>query len=137
MNKWGINISSPVDAELLEEAALAMAQSTIQNAITKAGINKAELARKMDRPRSFISLMLSGRHNLTVKTMSRAMTACGFEIRFSCVPIAWSWKTKIPTQPVITPHEEQVPAQAGTPMPVSEQLTGIAVPTLAYQTGVL
>jgi hypothetical protein len=135
MNNWGRNINSPVDAELLEEAALAMAQSTIQNAINKAGISKAELARKMDRPRSFVSLMLSGSHNLTIKTMSKALTACGFEIRFNYVPISWSWKTNIPTQHISTPHEEQVPAQAGTTMPVSQQLTGIVVPTWASQTG--
>jgi transcriptional regulator with XRE-family HTH domain len=140
LNKWGRQINSPVDVEILEEATLAMAQSTIQNAITKAGLSRADLARKMDRPRSFISLMLSGNHNLTIRTMAKALAACGCEIRFACAPITWSWKTNISTHDVekagvAAPNEDQVPAQAGTTMPIGNQLTGIVVPTWAIQTG--
>jgi len=57
----------------------------------------------MERNRSFVSRMLSGSHNLTVKTMARSLAACGFEVRFERVPIASNWmeapapsSTKIP-----------------------------------------
>ncbi len=79
-----INAHHP-DIEVLEEAALAMAQSVIQNAIGESGITRAEVARRMERDRSIISRMLSGSHNLTVKTMARSLAACGFEVRFELV----------------------------------------------------
>lgn len=79
------------DLDVLEEAALAMAQATIQNAITQSGISRAELARRLQRPRSFISRMLKGDHNLTVKTMARALAACGREVRFGSEPLDWRW----------------------------------------------
>ena len=79
------------DIEVLEEAALAMAQSVIQNAIDESGVTRAEMARRMDRDRSFVSRMLSGSHNLTVKTMARSLAACGFEVRFERVPITSNW----------------------------------------------
>jgi transcriptional regulator with XRE-family HTH domain len=82
--------SSP-DLEILEEAALAMAQATIQNAITRSGLSRAELARRLDRPRSFISRILSGDHNLTIKTMARTLLACGYEVRFGSEPLNWGW----------------------------------------------
>jgi transcriptional regulator with XRE-family HTH domain len=75
------------DLEILEEGALAMAQSTIQNAINLSEITRAELARRLGRPRSFISRMLRGDHNLTIKTMARTLLACGYEVRFSIEPL--------------------------------------------------
>lgn len=126
MTPWIERTETPtdVDVEVLEESALAMAQSTIQNAIDEAQISRAELARKMGRPRSFVSLMLKGTHNLTIKTMSRALAACGFEIRFQHVPIIWNWKTQV----VVQPDEEQLlPAQAGSTKPVSHETAGLVV----------
>ena len=66
MTEWIVKHEEP-DLEVLEESALFLAQATIQNAINEAGLSRAELAKKMDCPRSFISRMLSGRHNLTVR----------------------------------------------------------------------
>jgi plasmid maintenance system antidote protein VapI len=90
MTKWSTPanfIALPPDTELIEETALAMAQATIQNAITAAQIKRADLAAKMKRPRSSVSRMLRGDHNLTIKTFARALAACGFELRFSYLPI--------------------------------------------------
>lgn len=102
-----------IDPEILEEAALATAQVTIQNAIDEAGISRAELARTMERPRSFISRMLSGNHNLTVKTMARALAACGFEAVFDYRPTAWSL-TDVDVPPEIC--DTTTPACAGVPV---------------------
>ncbi len=108
---WITHGNSRIDLEVLEESALAMAQATIQNAVDHAGISRADLARKMDCPRSFVSRMLRGSHNLTVKTFARALAACGAEVRFSRVPIVWNWVDYEP------PECEAVPASAGVPMP--------------------
>jgi hypothetical protein len=97
MTQWIIARGEPspeIDPEVLEEGALAMAQATIQNAIDQAGINRADLARQMGRPRSFITRMLAGQHNLTVRTFARAMAACGFELEFRYAPIRWGWVTE-------------------------------------------
>ncbi len=110
MNYWvqSSTWDDSVDIEVLEESALAMAQSTIQNAINESGISRSDLARKMQCHRSFVSRMLTGNHNLTVKTMARSMAACGFEVRFKAVPIEWTWGN-LPAR-----IEEEVPANAGT-----------------------
>jgi transcriptional regulator with XRE-family HTH domain len=84
------------DPEILEESALAMAQATIQGAITTSGISRAELSRRMGRSRSFVTRMLRGDHNLTVRTMARALTACGYEPRFSYQTIEWGWSRSEP-----------------------------------------
>ena len=82
-NEW---VDGAVDLEIIEESALAMAQSTIQNAITKSGLSRAEMARRMQCNRSLVSRLLNGSHNLTVKTMARSMAVCGFEFRL--IPVS-------------------------------------------------
>ena len=97
MNPWLIEFDTrdyEPDLDILEEAALAMAQATIQNAITRSGISRAELARRLNRSRSFVSRMLSGDHNLTIKTMARALAACGSEVRFGSEPLHRSWSRR-------------------------------------------
>jgi len=96
----------------LEESALAMAQATIQNVMNENGVSKAEMARRMECDRSSITRMLTGSHNLTIKTMARSMAVCGFEIRFEPVPIEWNW-----VEPPVA-VEEELPADAGTTMPL-------------------
>lgn len=109
MNQWLIRREEP-DLEVLEESALFMAQATIQDAINEAGLSRADLAKRMNCPRSFITRMMSGRHNLTVKTMARAMLACGFEVGFKRTPIIWNW---MPHESSLGQHTEVVPAHAG------------------------
>jgi len=112
-----------VDLEIVEETALAMAQSTIQNAISKSGIHQAEVARRMKCDRSFITRILSGRQNLTIKTMARSLAVCGFEVQFQPVPLQLNW--------VETPfeHEEMEPANAGSPIVIDGM--NMAEPALA------
>ena len=119
-NTWD---NDAMDLDVIEESALAMAQSTIQAAVTKSGISHAEMARRMNCHRSLVSRLLSGGHNLTVKTMARSMAACGFEVRFQPVAIEWNWAA------VPAPKEEAVPANAGTAMLRVE--LSLAVPALA------
>jgi transcriptional regulator with XRE-family HTH domain len=128
MSHWIKNIGTEIDIGVLEESALAMAQATIQNAINEAGISRAELARRMECPRSFVSRMLCGNHNLTIKSMSRALAACGFEVRFQYAPIVWSWGAQVPVQ-----AEEPLPAHAGSAMLATDESAGIAVPVCVGQ----
>jgi len=102
-------VDDAVDLDIIGESALAIAQSTIQNAITKSGISRAEMARRMKCNRSMISRLLTGSHNLTVKTMARSMAVCGFEVRFEPIALEWNWAAL--ARP---PKDEVVPANAGT-----------------------
>jgi plasmid maintenance system antidote protein VapI len=126
MTKWSTPedlITLPPDAELIEETALAMAQATIQNAMTAAQIRRADLAAKMERPRSFVSRMLKGDHNLTIKTFARALAACGFELRFNYLPIQSST--------IISPvHPRPVRRESGEPS------TGILPKSLAPEVSI-
>jgi len=97
-----------VDLDVVEESALAMAQSTIHNAIKKSGVSRAEVARRMKCNRSIISRILSGNHNLTIKTMARSLAVCGFEVQFQPVPLHWGWVEMPPDR------EELEPANAGS-----------------------
>ncbi len=131
MSHWVRHLGSEIDVGVLEESALAMAQSTIQNAINQVGITKADLARKMDCHRSFVSRMLSGNHNLTIKTMSRALAACGYEVRFQRAPIVWNWRS---TAPVVQ-CEKHLPAHAGSTSPPESHAVGLVVPACAFPNG--
>lgn len=123
MNQWVKYMGSQIDAEVLEESALAVAQSTIQTAMNQAGISRADLARNMECNRSFVSRMLSGSHNLTIKTMARALASCGFEVRFEKVPIAWNWGAETATS-----HEQEaLSAQTGSAKPTAQEAVGLAV----------
>src|SRR5260370_26710290 len=127
MSHWVRNVGNEIEMGVLEESALASAQSTIQNAINQVGISKADLARKMNCHRSFVSRMLSGNHNLTVKTISRALAVCGFEVRFQHAPIVWSWRSTAPA----LPSERQLPAHAGSTRPTAAHAASLVVPACA------
>ena len=132
MNHWVRHLGSEIDVGVLEESALAMAQSTIQNAINQVGITKADLARKMDCHRSYVSRMLSGNHNLTIKTMSRALAVCGFEVRFQHAPIVWNWRS---TAAPAVKCEKQLPAHAGSTKLTENCAAGLVVPACAVSMG--
>jgi hypothetical protein len=107
-NQWVGSMNNPIDIDVLEESALAMAQSTIQNVIDESGISKSDLARRMEIGRSGITRMLSGSHNLTIKTMARALAVCGREVRFEAVPIVWNWQVSP------QPSGETLPTSVGS-----------------------
>ena len=68
--------------KVLEESAFARAQAIIQEAIDQTDLSMAEVSREMGRNRSFVARMLSSDHNLTIKTMTRALAVCGFEVQY-------------------------------------------------------
>jgi hypothetical protein len=110
--------TAPVDLDVLQESALAMAQATIQNAMDQAKMKPVQLARNMGQHRSFVSRMLNGRHNLTVKTFALAMAGCGYRLQFGYAPLKWGWAaettaTATPAPPV-KQKQTSVPTSVGT-----------------------
>ncbi len=91
--RWELppNGLAEVDLDVIVESALAGAQATIHKAMKESKVRNADLAARLERPRSFISKMLSGSHNLTVRTLARAMAVCGYELTWQYRPIQWGW----------------------------------------------
>ena len=85
------DVSADLDFEILQETALATAQATIQNAINERRMGRTELATRMGKKKSFVSKMLRGDHNMTVKTLSLALAACGYRATFGYAPVTWTW----------------------------------------------
>ena len=95
------------DVEILEESALAAAQSTIQAAMNRHGMTKSKLADAMGRPRSFVSRMMSGGHNLTVKILARALAACDAELEFRAATSKCPEGTRlVVTAEIVLPEEK-------------------------------
>lgn len=117
---------SPVDLDVLQEAALSMAQSTIQNAMDQTGLKPGQLAKRMGRHKSFVSRMLGGRHNLTVKTFALALGACGLRPQFGYAPLMWQWAADPPA-----PTERKgvaVPTGVGTSILATDAGIGVLIP---------
>lgn len=79
------------DVDVVVESSLAMAQATLQKAMRERGLRNADLAKLLNRPRPFISRIMSGSHNLTVKTLARVLAVCGYELNWEYRPVRWGW----------------------------------------------
>jgi plasmid maintenance system antidote protein VapI len=108
-----------VDVELIQGSSLAMAQATIQQAINRRKISRTDLAKRMGRQRSFVTRMMSGDYNMTIKTFALALAACAYRPTFGFAPVTWRWADENESQLTI---RDTVPAGAGTPMLAPEAL---------------
>jgi hypothetical protein len=101
-----------VDVELVQGASLAMAQATIQNAINRRKISRTDLAKRMGRQRSFVTRMMRGDYNMTIRTFALALAACAYRPTFGFAPVTWTWadENEDPTLRIAG----SVPAGAGT-----------------------
>lgn len=96
-NSWRIvsmgGFGVPPDPETSAGAMLATAQGAIWSAMNGAGLNQTELAAKMGKHKSYITRILKGDHNLTIKTFASALAACGVRTDFDRKPITAKWAT--------------------------------------------
>jgi transcriptional regulator with XRE-family HTH domain len=104
-----------VDVELIQGMSLAMAQATIQLALKKRRISRADLAKRMGRQRSFVTRMMSGGYNMTIKTFALALASCAYRPTFGYAPITWVIGAES-ERPILTTRDS-VPAGAGTFLP--------------------
>lgn len=82
----GQRIQPDHDAAVLMESALAAAQCEIERARKAAGLTYRQLATRMGfGGQSMVTKLLSGRGNPTLKTVQRALVACGYELRIEAV----------------------------------------------------
>jgi transcriptional regulator with XRE-family HTH domain len=72
-----------VDLDVMAESAVAIAQARIHDAMKDAGISRAELARRLDINRAFITKLFRSDYSMTVRTFARVMAACGYQTDFA------------------------------------------------------
>ncbi len=90
-------------------------------------VSKAELARRLGRSRAYITQLLGGSTNLTVRTLAEVAYALGAEVRLDAVPLQVAPHEQVPVRlekPVwkvielrspTLPAEDEIPSSPSTP----------------------
>ena len=69
------------------EGLITEAGEFIARLMQEQGVTKAELARRLGKSRAYITQMLSGSANLTVRTLAEVAYALGAEVKLEAVPV--------------------------------------------------
>lgn len=78
----------PEYERLVEEESLILeATERITEVMDAEGISKAELARRLDKSRAYVTQVLDGSRNMTLRTLSDLAFALGYRIRIEREPI--------------------------------------------------
>ncbi len=79
--KYDELMSDPAFRKLMaEESLVAEVSEFVAQLMAERGIHKAELARRLGKSRAWVTQMLSGRANLTVRTLAEVVFVLGGEI---------------------------------------------------------
>lgn len=76
------------------EALVAEASETIARLMAEQNVSKADLARKLNKSRAWVTQLLSGRANMTVRTLAKVVFALGAEVKLSAQPPGWKMAGK-------------------------------------------
>jgi antitoxin component HigA of HigAB toxin-antitoxin module len=76
-------MSDPEFRKLLAVESLAAAAEIIAQMMADQGLSKADLARRLNKSRSWVTQLLSGGRNMTVRTLAEVVHARGGESRTS------------------------------------------------------
>lgn len=80
-----------------QERAILEITELIYKVMEQQGVNKTTLADRLGKSRGYVSQLLDGETNMTVRTISDVFTALGFEWRSSATPFVISQTTQVPT----------------------------------------
>ncbi len=69
------------------EGLVTEAGEFIARLMEERGVTKAELARRLGKSRAYITQMLSGSANLTIRTLAELAYALGAEVKLEAVPL--------------------------------------------------
>jgi len=70
------------------EGLVADAPELVARLMAEARVNKAELARRLSKSRAYITQLLGGRVNMTVRTLAEVSYALGAEVKLDARPHA-------------------------------------------------
>ncbi len=69
------------------EGLVTQAGEFIAGLMEQQKVSRAELARRLGKSRAYVTQMLSGARNLTVRTLAEAAYALGVEVKLEAVPL--------------------------------------------------
>lgn len=76
------------------EALAAEASETIAKLMAEQGVSKADLARRLNKSRAWVTQLLSGRANVTVRTLAEVAFALDAELKLRAQPPRWKASAK-------------------------------------------
>ncbi len=99
----GKALSTPQDERLFQqERTILEITELIAERMHEAGVTKAELARRLDKSRAYVTRLLDGRTNMTIRTISDVLHVLGEALEVSAVAVerqAWKYgqSLRLPT----------------------------------------
>jgi len=78
------------------EALVAEASETLARLMDEQDVNKADLARRLNKSRAWVTELLSGKANMTIRTPAEVAYALGAEIRLHAQRPGWKTSRKRP-----------------------------------------
>ena len=76
------------------EALVAEASEVIAKLMVEQGLSKADLARRLNKSRAWVTQLLSGRTNVTVRTLAEVAFALDAELKLRAQPPRWKGSVK-------------------------------------------
>jgi transcriptional regulator with XRE-family HTH domain len=71
------------------EALVAEASEVIASLMAQQNLSKADLARRLNKSRAWVTQLLSGKANMTVRTLAEVVYALGAEVKLQAQTPSW------------------------------------------------
>jgi transcriptional regulator with XRE-family HTH domain len=90
-------IEDPESRRLLAiEALVAGAAEVVARLMSEQNLNKADLAKRLNKSRAWVTQLLSGKANMTVRTLAAVSYVLGAEVKLQTRPLGWKMSAKPP-----------------------------------------
>src|SRR5690348_11759657 len=86
MERWAQDATEERRMKFEQEGAILDATEAICRLMNERGVNRAELARRLNTTRGHVTQLLSGEHNLTLRKLSDIFYALGSGVTFQAIP---------------------------------------------------
>lgn len=115
----GVSANAAVDKEMLiwnQEEAILDVTELLCELMEERGVTRAELSRKLKKSKGYVSQLLDGTTNMTIRTVSDVMTHLGHRFKAACkgreaVKVKFTVETTITLDEMPTLDDIQFPVQ--------------------------
>jgi transcriptional regulator with XRE-family HTH domain len=77
------------------EALVAEASEVIASLMAEQKLSKADLARRLNKSRAWVTQLLSGKANMTVRTLAEVVYTLGAEVKLQTQPPSWTMSGRL------------------------------------------
>lgn len=114
-----------------QERCLAAGTEAIAQAMEIAGLNRAQLAERLGKSRGYVTRVLNGTHNMTLRTLGDMLWACDVEVRD--LDVAQLGVIEVsPSDALDWQLGQQVEAETGSLPPVGASAVAAFLAPVAY-----